>query len=186
MVFKARCIGSHTLRVSTGASRWLSALPGTVLRIVFIVICTTIFAVLFSGCEKESRYTLRVDSIRAVDRDADPVDLSIWIYDPSGNLVSKSFDSRELDPGKIGTEWLSIRNTEPIRIPEAMISEDGVLQGTIKLNPNRLATPPDAIFPISINLAEAFESEVDPIVVTLQSRSDAPYELRVELASAGG
>ncbi len=166
---------SYKHRISTGTS------PGAALR---IVLCVALCIVLFSGCEKESRYTLRIDSIRAVDADAEPVDLSIWLYDSSDNLISKSFDSGELDPEKIGTDWLSLRNTVPVRLPKAMISGDRVLTGTIKLNPNRFATPADAVFPISINLAEAFESEIDMMVVTLTPRTDAPFELRVEFTEA--
>ena len=134
------------------------------------------------SCTKGSGYTVRIDAIRATARLEEGVALSAWLYpaDSDDALV------REFVSGKTaGTGWVEFPDSRPVEIPASAINDRGQFHFLVKLNPNRLATPPDAVFEGSVPLADMLLTDgKDAAAVTIRAKNDAPFEVRVVLSRA--
>ncbi len=150
---------------------------GLAVALVGMTVCVVVYltVVLPSG----SQYVLNVAAIRATNRDVQPVDLSLWVYDTNNSVIKKVFTPGKLDPRQTGTSWVSLDDGEFTVLPKRTISDEGLLTCEVKLNPNRLATPPDARFVITIDLSEVLESSVDPITYQARSLGTGDFELKV-------
>ena len=125
-----------------------------------------------------SPYRLRLDAFRATSRDADPVDLSLWLYDGQGAPLKNVYTRGKLIPREDGLIWVALADTKYTRIPSRSISENRRLYLDIKLNPRRLLTPPDAVFRGTVNLPAVPTGEARPYLTTLRSE-DGDYEIRL-------
>jgi hypothetical protein len=130
-----------------------------------------------SACERQSIYDIRLDAIRATGDLAKPVGVSLWLY-PHGveKELARSFVSEKIS----GTEWVLLES-DFVPIPQLYVTERAYFVLTVRLNPNRLATPPDAVFSASLPLAELTGTERITTEVVLSALE--PYELRLSLRS---
>ena len=128
-----------------------------------------------------SPYSVRFDTVRTTDRDSEPIDLSIWMYDDKGEVFKKFFADEKLIPEIQGTAWLILNDTEYKTIPSRRITEERKFDFQIKLNPNRLAQPPDGVFSAFIDFTELNGQPEQPVYITIRSTNQGLYVLRLEL-----
>ena len=135
-------------------------------------------SVLLFGCKTESVYEVKLDAIRVIDQEAEGVNLSVWLYDVKGNLIRHVFTQGVLDPAISGREWVTLDDPEFKPMSAEAIPDPAHFVLEIKLNPNRFATPPDAVFYLTANLENLqlnAENAHDQVVT---SESGA-YQLRL-------
>lgn len=123
--------------------------------------------------------TLNIDAIRVTRTDLDPVDLSLWVYDQKGSVIKKVYTAGKLNPKDNGTSWLPLGDRTYAPIPAAAVSPDGMLSFSIKLNPNILATPPNAHFTAMIDVSEIVNAPEKPVRLIVRSSVGGDYELRL-------
>lgn len=135
--------------------------------------------VLFAGCNAKSPYMIKIEAIRTTNALGIPVNLSLWAYDSRSEVTIRAFGSGKLDPKINGTEWVEFKDSKFVSLPAKSITGSGELFLQIKLNPNRLATPPDAIFELSLNPKDLLSSEYPELTERVPSIGDGEFELRV-------
>lgn len=149
--------------------------------IVFILLA------FLSSCSANSAYEMKITALRVLDKNAKPVGLSFWIFDGSGKQISTMFISGKLDPETHGSTWLEFDSQAFTAIPADAVSLADLFEFQIKLNPNRLATPPDAIFTSFIDLREFEESNSSPGQYIIKSDGSdgngdgGRYELSIQI-----
>ena len=127
------------------------------------------------SCDAESGFAIRIDAIRSTVEPAKPVALSLWLYPEGGEKVmSKIFTSEKI----INRDWIPL-DGDFISIASDLLSAESFFAFRIELNPNRFATPPDAVFRASVPLADLFYDEVgssEPLAIRAQEN---PYEIKI-------
>lgn len=138
--------------------------------------------------EPEGEYTgMRIEAIRATTGDAPTVALSIWVYTPDGKELGHVFTSGKLVPGLAGTQWVEIAAHVPIRAPVSVVGGEQRVPLTIKLNPNRFMTPPDAVFTVFLGPGDLPDASDDTATCVVRSDDPGEFELRLRISrSADG
>ena len=147
------------------------------------VLSCLIFAM--QGCAKSSGYEVRLDAIRTTEKLDDRISVSVWLYDSAGEKLQNLFvQGAKLGEGPV-REWISLDSTRFIAIPDETVDQNGVVSFVIKLNPNRLAIPPDAVFYAQVRPSEVFTEggaeRADPKTFIVEAAAKRPFELRFEL-----
>ena len=151
----------------------LAGVRATRLAAVFFALAAALFS--FASCEKGSGFAIGLDSIRSTGEPIKPVALSLWIYPEDGEKeMSKLFTSEKITD----SNWIAL-DGDFVSISSDLLSPDNFFAFRIELNPNRFATPPDAIFRASVPLADLFydtDGISEPLVVRAQQKH---YEIRI-------
>lgn len=144
---------------------------------VAVIIVSFALSVFLAGCSATG-YELKLDAIRVVERDADKVNISLWVYDYAGKLIRNVFTPGALDPDISGGSWVLLNDPEFKSIPASSVVDPGRLELEIRLNPNRFMTPPDAIFKFTVELKDILREPENKTGLVVTSENGA-YELRV-------
>jgi hypothetical protein len=146
-----------------------------------IVPLLVVFALLVTACSPGSGYEVRIEALRATIVLQEGVPLSLWLYPgDSGKELAKVFVSGRIT----GTEWIELEERY-VTIPRSAVTEELVFDLRVELNPNRLATPSDAIFRAEVPLAEIVALGAASRSVLLRAESGAPFELRLAFRESG-
>jgi len=140
---------------------------------------TAILILLVMSCGGSPTVGISMRAVRCTDEDADPVSLSLWLYDENGKLVGHTFTSGSLDPEIQRGRWRILDEPDFIRVPQRLLGQGGVFRYVVKLNPNRLLTPPDAVFRAQVSLVALREADESSRTVVLGSEERGIFELRV-------
>jgi hypothetical protein len=121
----------------------------------------------------------------AVDREStEAVSLSLWLYDENDDLIDHRFTSGKLVPEVQGTQWKPLNGRpEGIPIPRRRLGKGDRFTFQIKLNPNRLLTPPDAVFIESVDLSSLLTGDLDQKQLLITSTNKL-FELRVVFSAS--
>ena len=126
-----------------------------------------------------SPYAFKLDAVRALDGEMEPVDLSFWCYDRHGDLIKRVFTPGKLVPETQARAWIGLDDPEYTTISASALSADDAFECRIVLNPNRLVTPPDAVFTGALQMPQDRAVPDDPHTYVIKSDGEGLLELRV-------
>jgi hypothetical protein len=105
------------------------------------------------------------------------------MYGEGGDLIDHIFTSGKLVPEIQKTEWKLLNASEGISLPRRRLSKEEPFTFQIKLNPNRLLTPPDAVFTESVDLSSLLTGELEQKRLIITSTNKL-FELRVVFSAS--
>ena len=146
-------------------------------RPILAVVC----GLLLGGCGSGVVHEVKLDAMRVLDGDADPVTMSLWIYDSKGDVIRRTFTPGRLDSKVFGTSWVPVNDPDFGPIPKESIPDASRFSCQIKLNPNRLLTPPDAVFNLALDLEGGLKSEDGAVEVVVESEDEGRYQIKLRL-----
>jgi len=139
---------------------------------------SAVLILLMVSCGGSATIGISMRAIRCTDPDGDPVNLSLWLYGENGRLVGHTFTSGGLDPELQKDRWRLLDEADYIRVPRRLLEEGAVFRYVVKLNPNRLLTPPDAVFRARVSLDAVRQADESERTVVLRSEERGIFELR--------
>ena len=140
-------------------------------------------SVFLAGCSDYTSIAIKMEAIRFTPQAisggaAEAVSLSLWMYDENAGLIKHAFASGKLVPDIQKTDWKSLNDTDQKAVPRKWLKKSDLFTFQIKLNPNRLLTPPDAVFSESIDLGPLIRGEIQQQNLVIPSGNKL-FELRI-------
>ena len=83
--------------------------------------------ILFSSSDAENKVTVRLDAIRVLDKARPQLNMSVWLYDAKGEVVTKASVPGRLNPKDNLNEWVKFPASTGSAVPGGIILD--VLSG---------------------------------------------------------